>query len=593
MKVFVISLEKRKDRRELFSKTNDSYLSYTFYDGFDGYNLNDKWLLENNFHIDKNWRDPFTKTPVLKGEVGCFLSHWTLWEKCIEINQPIIILEDDAIIKNHIPYHQLKNLVNEYDLIYFDYREQKVATKINDYLEKPNYPYCTHAYLITPKGAEVLLSSYRNNIIPVDEYICLNLYKLNVCCYNKENRFVSRWERDVVGTDIPDGISGYNDNDVFKENDSIMDNELVENGYKVIRNFVTTEQADKVSSGIRRETNSNNFMRDSQAPNADAVHNVSEGLELLVNKNKEVSDLVGASVLPTYCYARVYKNGCDLKKHTDRPECEISLTVNLDGDKEWNFYIENVNGEEKSITLNKGDAILYLGIERPHWRNEYEGDEYTQIFLHYVKQNGQNNDRYFDRKNKISTNDVTDFIYHRSNFLESEFCDKLISEFGDDEWEDAKISGFKEENNISQEVRNCKLIEFSWSDVMNKNYDVRKELDDYIYSKVSSAYRDYVRQYHNVQFCCQEDEGYTLLKYDVGGKYVEHTDHFKDKPRSLTIIINLNDDYTGGELSFRNKTKIYELKKGDLIIFPSNFMYPHEIIPVKSGTRYSLITWMV
>ena len=46
---------------------------------------------------DSDWIDPILKTPLTKGEVGCFLSHWRLWEKCIELNEPILILEDDAV----------------------------------------------------------------------------------------------------------------------------------------------------------------------------------------------------------------------------------------------------------------------------------------------------------------------------------------------------------------------------------------------------------------------------------------------------------------------------------------------------------------
>ena len=37
----------------------------------------------------------------------------------------------------------------------------------------------------------------------------------------------------------------------------------------------------------------------------------------------------------------------------------------------------------------------------------------------------------------------------------------------------------------------------------------------------------------------------------------------------------------------------YKLDKGDAIMFPSNFMYPHEIMPVTKGTRYSAITWFI
>jgi len=55
----------------------------------------------------------------------------------------------------------------------------------------------------------------------------------------------------------------------------------------------------------------------------------------------------------------------------------------------------------------------------------------------------------------------------------------------------------------------------------------------------------------------------------------------------------LNDDFGGGEFAFFDRELIYNLKKGSVIMFPSNFMYPHEIMPVIKGTRYSIITWFV
>ena len=59
----------------------------------------------------------------------------------------------------------------------------------------------------------------------------------------------------------------------------------------------------------------------------------------------------------------------------------------------------------------------------------------------------------------------------------------------------------------------------------------------------------------------------------------------------LSCLGLLNDDYEGGEFFILDDLKI-ELKKGDLLIFPSNFMYPHRVEPVLSGIRYSYISWV-
>jgi len=87
-----------------------------------------------------------------------------------------------------------------------------------------------------------------------------------------------------------------------------------------------------------------------------------------------------------------------------------------------------------------------------------------------------------------------------------------------------------------------------------------------------------------------------LLKYTSGGKYEIHTDNNTISTRHLSIIINLNDEYEGGDLIFtdqkKNEIKRLKLGKGSIVFFPSNFMYPHGIEPITKGTRYSIVAWL-
>ena len=87
-----------------------------------------------------------------------------------------------------------------------------------------------------------------------------------------------------------------------------------------------------------------------------------------------------------------------------------------------------------------------------------------------------------------------------------------------------------------------------------------------------------------------------LLKYDIGGKYESHIDHFTNSARHLSIIINLNDNYKGGDLVFTDQkykeVKRLKLGKGSIVFFPSNFMYPHMIEPITKGARYSIVAWL-
>lgn len=87
-----------------------------------------------------------------------------------------------------------------------------------------------------------------------------------------------------------------------------------------------------------------------------------------------------------------------------------------------------------------------------------------------------------------------------------------------------------------------------------------------------------------------------LLKYSLGGKYEVHTDHYTTAVRALSVIINLNDEYQGGDLIFTDQKNIeikrFKLDKGSVVFFPSNFMYPHIIEPITKGTRYSIVAWL-
>jgi len=90
----------------------------------------------------------------------------------------------------------------------------------------------------------------------------------------------------------------------------------------------------------------------------------------------------------------------------------------------------------------------------------------------------------------------------------------------------------------------------------------------------------------------------SFLKYEKNNHksgYLYHVDQGASVPkRSLSISICLNNEFQGGEFMFDiNGEKLnYPQNVGDLIIFPSNFMFPHQVNKIKSGTRFALVTWV-
>ena len=111
---------------------------------------------------------------------------------------------------------------------------------------------------------------------------------------------------------------------------------------------------------------------------------------------------IGFETIPTYSYFRIYKPGDELKRHKDRPACEISLSVTLGydyigvgPDYEWPIFIGDSDGsigtKGRAFACKPGDCIIYRGCELEHWREPFdakEGSFQVQVFLHYVDANG-------------------------------------------------------------------------------------------------------------------------------------------------------------------------------------------------------------
>jgi len=143
---------------------------------------------------------------------------------------------------------------------------------------------------------------------------------------------------------------------------------------------------------------------DQQVPNTYS-HYADPVMETLLVKVLPVMQKeTGLNLCPTYSYARVYEQGAELKRHKDRPSCEISTTLNLGGDP-WPIYIDptganNVIDEYRNIhkpnapegvriDLNPGDMLIYSGCELEHWRKPFEGKLCGQVFLHYNHADGR------------------------------------------------------------------------------------------------------------------------------------------------------------------------------------------------------------
>ena len=131
---------------------------------------------------------------------------------------------------------------------------------------------------------------------------------------------------------------------------------------------------------------------DQQVPNTYS-HYADIVMETLLQEVKPVMEKhTGLKLSETYSYARIYKKGDVLARHKDRYSCEISTTLNLGGDP-WPIYLDptgKVSQAGIEVTFDPRDMLIYSGCDLEHWREEFNGQDCGQVFLHYNKANSKN-----------------------------------------------------------------------------------------------------------------------------------------------------------------------------------------------------------
>lgn len=142
---------------------------------------------------------------------------------------------------------------------------------------------------------------------------------------------------------------------------------------------------------------------DLQVPGSIALYADVVMEHVLERLRPEVERLSGLALFPTYSYCRMYKPGDDLKLHEDRPACEISVTLNVGQEppRPWPIWLQ-AEGEAIPVSLEPGDALIYRGMDVPHWREPYPGERLAQVFLHYVDQAGPHAEWRFDKRDGLN-----------------------------------------------------------------------------------------------------------------------------------------------------------------------------------------------
>ena len=181
---------------------------------------------------------------------------------------------------------------------------------------------------------------------------------------------------------------------------------------------------------------------------------------------------------------------------------------------------------------------------------------------------------------------LNDYVKIYKNVLTDDQCDSVVSEIKNKEWDKHNFS-----NHDGERIYHEKELD-TWAG--------QTDSTPLLFSVVWGCINKYIVE--DIKFSWFAGwAGYSNIKYNRYTPQTRmelHCDHihslFSGTPKGipiLSVIGSLNDDYKGGELVMF-EDQIIELGKGDIVLFPSNFLYPHEIKEVTEGIRYSFVSWV-
>ena len=191
--IYVINIPTSIIRREnIIRQFKEMNIDFDFFTAINGKN-------ETNHLLFNRYNEEYTKKHLgrvlTKGQLGCFASHFLLWEICINLNKNIIILEDDALINNdlfHEFYINSMNLDPKFECVRLfknkkiKYKSKKIASykKYNLSLFDKGHR-STTGYLLSPSGAKKLINNCTRWSVPVDIYMD-QFWVNDIKCYGVE-----------------------------------------------------------------------------------------------------------------------------------------------------------------------------------------------------------------------------------------------------------------------------------------------------------------------------------------------------------------------------------------------------------------------
>lgn len=406
-------------------------------------------------------------------------------------------------------------------------------------------------------------------------------------------------------------------------------------GYVVLKDVLPPQKCQELTEHMFRLHEEGKLVKDDQCPLSDAVYGDPIFDTLLQNIAEPLGQAVGKRLLPTYSYARIYRPGDVLKKHKDRPACEISTTLTLGYDAKQPWPISFANDDytqETSASMEPGEMAAYKGCELIHWRKPFKGNWHVQVFLHYVDADGPHADQAMDGRNSFGVDKTAQTVKNKTQqpspvkqelpptkvnrplfdtvmipgkeedfpgylainnenlpqlmFTEAE-CERIIDIARESYSSTASIGGGNA-GTVSKEVRSAEIFN------VENNQENR-----WIFEKVANTVSvanavhfdyDITGITHSLQLI------HYSADFDVPGHYNWHVDagpgHPASRKISFTAQLTDSSEYQGCDLEINNHGDIIKAvrERGSISLFPSYM--PHVVTPIEQGNRYALVIWI-
>lgn len=142
------------------------------------------------------------------------------------------------------------------------------------------------------------------------------------------------------------------------------------------------------------------------------------------------------------------------------------------------------------------------------------------------------------------------------------------------------------------DYRDCLDFKFKKSTIVgtDQKSEIIKDSWQYLYDSMNEAVKDYCILYPMEPL--EYWESINLVKYFPENHFQTHADDGASYKSVVSLVGYLNDDYSGGEIAFPTYNITIKPEKGDLIVFPSNYMFMHRAMPVEKGIKYSVVTML-